>query len=180
MRLFIGIPLSEDLSEHLKKAWHESADLPGKYRPTSPENWHLTLAFLDEVPEDKVETLAELIAQSMEKPPRGEFLIDGFETFPAKRPTHVTARVVPEHPETWNAFIVQLRDFISLAAPSIDRKPWTAHISIGRAEKGMALPTWRKEIEPFRWKPNEFYLIKSTLTAKGSVYEHLYSYPLDL
>ena len=180
MRLFIGIPLSPELRQHLIQAWGKLSEQPGRYRPTPPENWHLTLSFLDEVTEPKVQTLAELIAQGTEKTPQGALLINRFETFPAKRPTHVTARAQPEQPETWKNFVAQLRDFASLAAPDIDRKPWTPHVSIGRAEKGVVLPEWQRGIETFAWRPTEFCLVKSTLTAHGSAYECLYTYPLGL
>ncbi len=180
MRLFVGIPVSQKLRDHLIRSWSELPEKPGKYRPTPPENWHLTLCFLDEVAEEKVPTLVELVSQSTQQPPQGVLLINRFETFPAKHPSHVTARAFPEQQESWKHFVTQLCDFCSLAAPRVDRKPWFPHVSIGRAERGAVLPAWQRGIETFEWKPEEFCLMKSTLTSQGSVYECLEKISFDL
>lgn len=49
MRLFIGFPLSQDAADDTAHiAGHCALDIPGRY--SFPENYHMTLAFLGEVP----------------------------------------------------------------------------------------------------------------------------------
>lgn len=180
MRLFIGIPLNESLRGYLQESFRLFEDRPLKYRPTPPGNWHMTLAFLDEVAPDKVDALSALLEDCAKKPPKGAFLINRFETFPTKKPTRIAARATAVDPESWRAFVNQARDYASIVAPDLDRKPWLPHVSIGRALKRSTLPAWSRSITEFAWIPEVFQLVKSTLTADGSVYEPIAEYKLEL
>lgn len=172
--------MNESLRAYLQDSFRLFEDRPLKYRPLPPVNWHLTLAFLDEVAEDKVSTVSALLADCAKKPPKGAFLIDRFETFPRKKPTRVAARANPVDPESWRAFANRVRDYASLVAPNLDRKPWSPHVSIGRALKRTTLPAWNRTITEYAWVPETFQLVKSTLTADGSVYEPIAEYKLEL
>ncbi|MBI5654671.1 RNA 2',3'-cyclic phosphodiesterase [Candidatus Uhrbacteria bacterium] len=180
MRLFIGIPLNPALSTHLQQVWSGIDSLPTNLRQIPPANWHVTLAFLDEIDEDKVETLAELLAQATDKTPRGAFLVDRLEAFPRKKPVKITAHASLVDPESWRSFVQRIRDFASIVAPHLDRKPWTPHISIAKAQKGMHLKPFSREFTEFAWIPEEFVLYRSIQSAAGTKYETLYTFPLGL
>lgn len=180
MRLFIGVPLDEGLRGYLQESFSLIGDRPQKFRPLPPGNWHLTLAFLDEVAPDKAETLNALLEDCAQNPPKGAFLIDRFETFPKKKPIRIAARANPTYPESWRSFANRVRDYASIVAPELDRKPWQPHVSIGRAHKHLVLPPWTHPITEYAWIPEVFQLVKSTLTADGSVYEPIAEYKLKL
>jgi 2'-5' RNA ligase len=180
MRLFIGIPLNEGLRGYLQECLAVAHDRPLKIRPSPPANWHLTLAYLDEVTDDKMSTLTALLNDCAKKPPRGAFLIDRFETFPRKKPIRLAAHVTPADMASWRRFVIQVRDYASIVASNIDRKPWQPHISIGKAPKRTILPAWSKSITEYAWVPDVFQLVRSNLTADGSVYETIAEYKLEL
>ncbi len=173
MRLFIGLPVPEQLQKRLARAWHDIETYPGKDRPIKPSLWHLTLAFLDEVKEQHVDHLTELIGSSIRQAPGGVFEIKGFETFPHRDPTRVVAQLSPDHEQQWSRYVRTVRDLASIVAPGVDRRPWKPHISIIRKEKGSKLTHWSEDVEPIEWRPREIAIIRSTATPTGSVYKNL-------
>ncbi|MFA4954675.1 MAG: RNA 2',3'-cyclic phosphodiesterase [Patescibacteria group bacterium] len=177
MRLFIGLPLHDDLKKNLQDAWQPFAE-KFKYRAIPPELWHMTIAFLDDVPEQKLPALAELIGSALKTTPSGIWTFTRFETFPAKKLANITAHAEPENSEAWKKFIDSLRDVVSLVAPGIDRKPWHPHVTIGKAPKNARLPAWNEGIEPLVWQPDILALVHSTLTAQGPIYRHSHEFKL--
>ncbi|MCI0479904.1 RNA 2',3'-cyclic phosphodiesterase [Candidatus Uhrbacteria bacterium] len=178
MRVFVGISVPDPIRAKLQAAWDACGDRPTDFRPTAPERWHCTLAFLGEVNEGQIPILEHLLEKAAERPPGGLFRITGFDTFPHKKPGYLIARAVPEPSDRWMAFTDRLRDLISVASPGIDRKPWIPHISLGRARKGRLLPRWEHAFEPFDWIPTEISLVRSELTKDGSDYTDLRVFPL--
>jgi 2'-5' RNA ligase len=180
MRLFIGLPLPESVQEKLKAAWTNTSSSPASERAMRSSLWHVTLAFLDEVSEDQLEPLRHIIEQAVAHPPGGAFRITVFETFPKRKPMRIVARAVPEHAQAWEAFVVSLRDMVSIVAPNVDRKPWLPHISITRGAKGATLVPWSTRFDEIVWEPTEVAIIKSTLGPKGSTYTNVHVIPLNV
>ncbi len=61
MRLFLGLPWPAEAVPGLvarAKVWEGRDGL----RPVRPDNWHVTLRFLAEIPEDKVPELTKKLA----------------------------------------------------------------------------------------------------------------------
>ncbi|MBI4138847.1 RNA 2',3'-cyclic phosphodiesterase [Candidatus Uhrbacteria bacterium] len=180
MRLFIGIVVPPDVRTRLQEAWTAVTSCPANCRQIDPTNWHFTLAFLGQVPEQNLEPLVHLIEKAVEHPPKGSFSFTEFETFPSKHPSYLIARANAEPRDNWMGFIQHLREMVSVAAPSIDRKPWVPHVTIARAKKGRLLPRWSNPIAPFEWTPHELTLIRSTPTQNGSLYTDLHAFPFNL
>lgn len=145
-----------------------------------PKTWHVTLAFLDDVPDEKIGKLIDLVQMVAKHPPAGSFSIEAFESFPSRNPSRVVATILPVFPKTWTMFVDGVRDLASLIAPNVDRKPWKPHISIIRQEKDLKISPWSEKIEPIIWEPAQLSIIKGTLTPTGSVYESLYVFPINI
>ncbi|MDQ7814783.1 MAG: 2'-5' RNA ligase family protein [Patescibacteria group bacterium] len=153
----------------------------GKYKRTNPELWHLTLTFLPDLKEEKLDALIHLVELCCERPPAGGFSTRCLKTFPEKKPTHLSACALPENPESWNEFVKRLRDFVSIIDSNIDRKPWTPHISIGRAApRGSSLPSWSAKIGPIDWKTDRILLYRSNQSSQGTTYDVLHEFKLNV
>lgn len=66
MRLFVALPVAEGVRARLAAAvapWREEGEERG-WRFTRPEGWHVTLAFLGEVAEDRVAEAARVAADA--------------------------------------------------------------------------------------------------------------------
>jgi 2'-5' RNA ligase len=147
-------------------------------RPIEPENWHFTLAFLGEVPEQNLDALIHLIEKAVERPPKGSFSFSSFENFPKKHPSYLIAKAMTEPINEWTIFIERLRDMVSVAAPNMDRKPWIPHVTIARAKKRRLIPKWNNEIEKFSWTPKGMTLVQSIAIPTGSKYVNLHEFSL--
>ncbi len=181
MRLFIGLPVPTNIQCALRQAWRSDTHAHILDKLTESSSWHMTLAFLDNVPENRVARVEACIEISMKHPPAGDFIIDGFKTFPEKYPTCIVAHVIPESLKRWRLFVDTIRDLISVTAPYIDRKLWKPHISIVRRKKDPKLYQWSKKIKPpLLWKPTRIALIQSTLSTDGPTYQNLHVFPLNI
>lgn len=180
MRLFVGIPISDDVRDRLKSELALIPHLPVNCRPVDPERWHFTMAFLGEVAEEQMEGLTALLTHAVQRPPKGAFRFTDFRTFPVRRSAYLVANALADPANEWIAYIEHMNDMLSVAAPHIDRKPWMPHVTIGRAKRGMILAPWRHEITPFEWRPAGLALIQSTQTQTGSTYTTIHDYPLDI
>ena len=89
MRAFVAIDLPEEASGALERL---QAALPVG-RPVPPENFHLTLAFLGEQPEEALEEL-NLELEAIKQPPF-ELRFDGLGAFGGDRPRVLFADVAP-------------------------------------------------------------------------------------
>ncbi|MFA5935296.1 MAG: RNA 2',3'-cyclic phosphodiesterase [Patescibacteria group bacterium] len=179
MRLFIGIRIPNDIQASLQRNWEQSDHPSEDMRVLEPESRHLTLAFLGEVSPDNRLALEILISKAMERPPKGSFSFVTFETFPPKAPIIITAKLDISDAPSWPDFVDRLRDMVSVAAPSVDRKPWMAHVTVARSRKAI-LPAWNESFDPIPWKPENVSLILSEPGSNGSRYTDLHVFPLDV
>lgn len=178
MRLFIGMRLPKETRDALQKEWSKVTGVPTNYRPVTPENWHFTIAFLGQIPEEHFHALESLLETAVERPPKGAFLLTDFQTFPTKHPSYVVIRAVAEQKDEWTKFVNRLRDIVSVAAPDVDRKFWTPHITIGRVKNRRILPPWTHPFAPMKFQPTDITLVESKLTQSGAHYTDLHVFPL--
>jgi RNA 2',3'-cyclic 3'-phosphodiesterase len=180
MRLFVGLPVPPDIQDALQQAWKKVSKKPTHHTASKPSSWHVTVAFLDDVPKEQIEKLREFVALSVRHSPAGSFAITAFESFPSRNPQRIVATITPEFQKTWTMFVDGVRDLSSIISQNVDRKPWKPHISITRQLKDLKLSPWSEKIEPIIWKPGTLSIIKSTLTPSGSMYERLHDFSLDV
>ncbi len=180
MRLFIGLPLQEEVRRHLESKTEQLHTRYEDCRFISPENWHVTIAFLGNVEDENFEALKTLFKNATQEPPRGPFFIHEFRTFPPKHPSYVVAHAVPKNHADWKAYVSTLRDMVSLVAPQVDRKPWVPHISIARSKHRAPLARWSEPIEPLIWTPQHISIVESKLTKEGATYERRYDHPINI
>ena len=179
MRIFIGLPVPENIQNQLGEAWKNVKTYPTHDAPMKPSLWHMTIAYLNDVPDEAIEPLRELVGKSLMHPPEGYLYIDRFETFPPRQPTRVVASVTPENPKQWRMFVEGIRDLISLVAPNVDRMPWNPHISIIRKEKGLHLSHWQENFDRLSWRHKDIAIIRSEHGPGGAKYTNLHVFPVE-
>lgn len=153
----------------------------GLAAPVPPENLHLTLVFLGEVPEPVLEDAHTGFGRL--RAPAFDLTLAGIGMFGGARPRSVHVGVRDAAP------LRHLQAKVASAAReagiALDARRFTPHVTLERlraqhpdipriaaavaARGGFALP-------PFR--VSDFRLVRSRLRAGGSVYEDLAAYPL--
>lgn len=176
MRAFVGIPIPETWIPPLMRA---SGRLPGG-RSVEADDLHVTLAFLDDQPEDRLEALHE--ALEIRPLPSARLRPLSFAPF-GSRPSLVALDLAPD-PD-----LGALRDAVRTAARvagiDLPRERFRPHVTLRRFPKshppsprlsaalaGLGVP----DMEP---APAALVTLwSSTLGPGGPLYEPLASYPL--
>ena len=139
-------------------------------RPVSPENFHITLAFLGSVTAS-TRVCVEHAADAVRVPPFAMSL-DRVGHWPRPRVVWLGAT---ETPGPLRALVVQLNRGLEQCGLRPDSRPFQPHLTILRkVSRGPA----RTEVDPLQWRVELFTLVESTTFPSGAVYRVLRQWPL--
>lgn len=169
MRSFIAIPVPGDTADHLERLQRRL----GAGRPVPRDNLHLTLAFLDDQPEEVLEELHhELLALRAEP---FAVAMGGIGAFGTALFVHVAD----------DAHLTRLHDTIASACRRagirLQKRRFRPHVTLARLRPGAApppLPEGATETDLPDLPVNGLALYGSTLHPKGARHEILAEYPL--
>lgn len=176
MRLFVAVDLSDDVREKIEDVLRVFKDFKG-VKPVEKENLHITLMFLGEVPDRRVEVVKESL--------RG-IKLDPFK-IRLKGLGNFNYRVF------WVG-VVEGNEYLSILAKEVENslkkvgfkrdKDFVAHATIARVKRLDSNDRIKleKALEMFKdydfgeMVVDSFKLKKSTLTPKGPIYEDIEVY----
>ncbi len=179
MRAFVAIDLPEPVKETI--AALQSALPVGQ--AVKADNFHLTLAFLGEQPEDLIEE-AHHGLQHISSPPF-ELKLSGLDTFGRGDPSVLFVGAAQHEP------LGHLRKLVRGAMHGtgidLDRERFRPHVTLARFRRGMTLYELEKlklflsgysdfGLEPFT--VTSFALYRSVLRPEGAIHEELAQYRL--
>ncbi|SFJ71720.1 2'-5' RNA ligase [Celeribacter neptunius] len=179
MRAFVGIPLPEDLSDRFE----DLASGLRLGRAVPAENMHVTLAFLDDQPEEVLAELHE--ALSAMTLPQPEIAIEGLDLFGGAKPRLLFASVTAH--EALTELRRKVRQAVQRVGITLPHERFRPHVTLRRFNR--LAPFERDELERFltlqggfQWpgfRPEACQMVESLLTQEGAQYEVLASYPLS-
>jgi len=179
MRLFIAVEPSKEVKDYLYNLENNlKSKLPASVRWVSKKNLHLTLKFLGEISESKLEKLKETLSEIQFKP--FELSLEKLGYFGTSKEIYTLwLKVIPELELTR---LAQLVDSETLTFSSSDQK-FTSHLTLGRVNKLKNMQEFKSVIEKFeteklKFKVESFYLIQSNLTKDGPQYKILQEFRL--
>ncbi len=182
MRLFVAIPIPEDLARSLAEARRSLEQrLPGA-RWVEPQNLHLTLKFLGEVAEERAVRAAEALRRALQNAPAFRLELAGLGAFPSeKAPRVIWAGVGAGRPEL-EALADGVRGALAAFGGGEDDKPFQPHLTLGRwkAPPERGVPPWRPAGTPLfgDCRVDRVCLMQSRLFPDGPAYRVLRQYPL--
>ncbi len=170
MRLFVAIDLSQELRERIRGV---GKGLGPSFRKTDPDDVHLTLKFLGEVREEKLDKVK--VALAAVRVPALKLESTKIGSFP-----HILWLGVK-----LNSELAQLQQEVQRAVRPFalnDPRSFKPHLTIARfdsltPEDEAVLKELLKERLVERWKASGFTLYRSTLTPAGPRYEALARFP---
>ena len=167
MRLFFALWPPRETAEALA-GWAAEVQKQTGGKVTATDNVHLTLAFLGESDPDAPVQAARRVAGR-----RHQLPIE-------------TAKYVRRNEMVWvapAAMPVELADFVqalhaALRAHSfrLEERPFAAHVTLIRRAK---MPRSLPPLPAVRWPADEFLLVRSKTSPKGSRYEPVERFPLS-
>lgn len=165
LRLFFGIPLPHRQAETIA-AWRDSLALDG--RPVPARNLHMTLAFLGQQPEDRLDELKRIA---------GRIKSEGFELTLDQVATSRRGllSLSPAHPPgALLSLAAQLAEGLLAAGYTLDDRDFWPHVTLARhcpARHGLLPPDCTCRID-------RFVLFQSLNEDRGTFYEPLSQWQL--
>lgn len=177
MRCFIAINLPKEIRKEIlrvqrelenKKVWQ------GKL--TEEENLHLTLKFLGEIPEEKVEEVKKRLRDI--KFPRLNVYLGNLGVFTKQQIKVVWVHIIGEE-------LLGLQKWVDEVLWDLfpKEKRFMSHLTIARVKFAKDKKLFLEKLERIKtknlnFKVNSFLLLKSDLKPLGPIYSELEEYPL--
>jgi 2'-5' RNA ligase len=180
MRMFVAVvppdPAVEDLEEFLAPR-REAAP----FRWSTPEQWHLTLAFAADVPDRAYDEAVDRLAQAAGKRHRVTLRVAGGGAFPNAARARVlfaglepaaepAAEADPADPATATAELDRLaagtRNALSTAGAQVDGQRFRPHLTLARLGRPVETSSWVRLLDTYRgpeWTVEEIALVASHL-----------------
>ncbi len=183
MRTFIGIAIDAKPIEQISNVIAQLKPRLGAIRWVPPTNFHLTVKFLGEVEEAKLQTIVQALRRDLSPFPRFAINAKGLGVFPAvKRPRVLWVGL------TGDGLVRLVAKVETALAPlgfAPEKRSFQPHLTVGRWRQE-ATSTKILEDELERWKHYEFgpsqvndvILLQSLLNTGGATYKSLASVPL--
>ena len=183
IRCFIAIDIENP--EIIGRLTSLSRDLTGtgvRMRTVAPENLHLTLAFIGEIPHQLVKSAEKALEEIHFS--KFNITIAGVGAFPSVARPRVIWVGVKEGAENTIRLAEEVRRKLREYRVPFDSKPFVPHITVARV-KGPSKPTLTKllnKMEEVTFGIQEVEAVKlkkSVLTSKGPIYTTLHEKKLD-
>lgn len=177
IRLFAGLALPPDLCEELARLQGGIPDA----RWTAPENFHITLTFIGEVPEETVEDVDDALASVYA--PAFDLHISGIGSFAQGNDLKVIWLGLGES-AALHALKHRVDDALARYAIPFEKRKYVPHITLARfrhmpdEQKTIDFMQAHENIETGAFPVDEFVLYRSASGKNRPVYEPLEYYPL--
>lgn len=177
MRLFVALPVPDDVREALARVVEPVRRDRGGLRWTRPEGWHLTVAFLGEVDEARVGEVTQVLAAVAAQHAPVVLSLDGPGRF-GKRVLWVGVDDVPTGAVAALGAVLQQQ--LAAAGLPVQQREVHAHLTLARAGRAPVDhdTTTAVEVPDRRWTAAELVLVRSRLGGGPARYEELASAPL--
>ncbi|MCM8781418.1 MAG: RNA 2',3'-cyclic phosphodiesterase [Candidatus Omnitrophica bacterium] len=180
MRLFIAVELPEEIKDFLANLQMILKKTGADVKWVEAKNIHLTLKFLGEVDEEKIDKVIRILEETARDKDRFYIHLNSCGAFPnLKFPRVIWVGIDKGNVETTQIAISLEEKLAKLGIPK-EKRPFSSHITLGRVKSGLNRQRLNEEltrIEKNLSFPTQEYqikkiaLFKSTLTPNGPIYE---------
>jgi len=178
VRSFVALELSDEVRERLSALLQRLQRTSAAVKWVEPENLHLTLKFLGEVPEERIELIAESLRAVAQATEPFSFTVKGVGGFPdLRRPRVLWVGVEATQP------LMRLQQLIERAMEQLgfppEERAYHPHITLGRVKAMAGMEKVREILGEY--KDAEFgevfvahlTLFRSDLSREGPTYTPL-------
>jgi len=172
LRAFLAVNLSDAARDCAARAVETLAEaVPRGVRWVPPESQHLTLKFLGEIGEDKVDALTARASAKLATVAPFEVALAGFGAFPNAREARVLWLGVVQGSASLAKLARKLDGAARVAGSERERRPFSAHLTLGRLREPARVEIERltAPVSPV-WTVSEVVLYESRLAPDGARY----------
>ena len=186
MRLFIAVEIPDEIKKNIVELINGLKKVEAGIKWVEEKNLHITLKFLGSVEDKDLEKLISMVSKTVED--FGSFKVNfsGMGTFPEGKAPRVVWVGTTEGAEALVKLAGGLENSLSPAGFRSEQRAFKPHLTIGRIK---AVPAGRQEkkgVDKLRVRMaliknpkfgeamiDRIFIMKSTLTAKGPIYEKI-------
>ncbi len=179
MRTFIAIVLTREIRDCLAGIQEQLKKCRADVRWVQPENIHLTLKFLGERDEKKIEKIKEVIEEIAREKVCFSVRLCNIGAFPKVESPRIIWAGIDEGERETQDLAYELEEKIAKIGIPKEDKPFSSHITIARlkspSNRECLVQELKKlpKIQDKKFPVTKITLFKSTLTTKGPIYEVL-------
>ena len=180
MRLFIAIDISEEIRESLAQIQSRLKYAGVDVKWVEPKNIHLTLKFLGEVKEEKVEEIISELDDIARTFRPFELSIKDIGAFPKIEYPRVIWVGLDKGAGESKSLAEAIDERLSKLGFAKESRPFASHLTIGRVRSSKNKEALKEKILSYDLSPMTYDLIrsitlfKSTLTPQGAIYTKLH------
>lgn len=183
MRLFIAMPLPLQIEEALGKIILALKQSRSNVKWVDSGNIHLTLKFLGETDEKKVDNIIEGIKRVGVGHKTVKSRLEGLGGFPNLRKPRIIWAGLSEGVDILAKIAADIENEMEKLNFEKENRPFKSHLTLGRVKDTFGLAELTRAIENYKGRPEDFILdkivlFKSTLTPRGPIYERLFELEL--
>jgi len=187
MRAFIAIELPVKIKDSLSDIQNKLKNENLKVSWVKPQNLHLTLKFLGDIPFEKLEQIKKITEAAIKASPGFKVKLEGLGVFPSLRAGRIIWVGVNQPPPELNQLAEQLEEKLTETGIPVENRDFSAHITIGRIRNcpspshlEKALSKIEMDMPGYDWEFNceRISLFESTLCPAGPTYTPLKEFNL--
>ncbi len=178
MRLFFAIPISEEIKDLLE----DLILLLEKRNPRSQIKWiernnlYLTLAFIENFPEEKIPELIQKVKKIKTKPDFWLLKLGELGFFPPKGQAKIFKLSVEGEIEKLQQLQLEIKDILRAFSVAVDDKPFIPHLTLGRIRSQRGHLSKKVDFENLSFGIKNFQLLESKIINEEQQYQILFSF----
>ena len=189
MRTFIAVDFSPEIIRKINEiiVYFKTQTPERAFKWVEPENLHLTIKFLGEVPEKKIEQIKSLIKETLDDFKSFQIGVEKMGMYPnAQKPRVIWLGITGAEP--LKDIHKMLESQLQKADIQPDKRSFSPHLTIARIRRNADVQSVKEigeTLSKFRvgslgtCAVNHIVLYKSELTPQGPIYTPLLSSPLN-
>lgn len=188
LRLFIAITVPPEVREEIARAQGKLKrnTPPGVVRWTQPDQFHITLKFLGDVPAVQVAALEKSVAPVCTAPPALALSARGIGFFPNAHKPRVIWAGASDAAGQLSELHRRIDEALRWLTPVERPEKFTGHITLGRFKPGhhAAIPKLVELAASFHdrhfgeWRAGEVEIVRSELNSTGATHTVVAAFPL--
>ena len=164
-RMFVAVLPPLGVLEELEELVGPRREL-SPFRWTRPEQWHLTLAFAEHVPDRAYDVLLLRLAEAARKRRPVQARIVGGGAFPHAGKAKVLYAAIETDAEELARLAQGARNAVSTSGVEVDGRRFRPHLTLARMSRPVEATPWVRLLDTYRgrsWQVEEIALVASYL-----------------
>lgn len=166
MRLFAAVVPPEEVVEDLAEFLRPRMEAGEELRWTDDYQWHVTLAFLPDVPDRNYDELVERLARVAHRHTPMSLALSGAGAFPSPMFARVLFTGVTDTTDALRPLARSIRGACGKAGAAPKGGPFHPHVTLGRFRKPTEATRWLRILDAYAgppWLADELALVESHL-----------------